>query len=289
MNVGLTGALAVNAYQNLITYIDDSDRTLKIYGWDGKKWVRQAKDYLIGGTGKIRFANMGEFGLAIADSDTDILSFKQFSGASWGQIGTGDEVTGMGSPMLTKLTTTDIALTHTGANKLQAYRWNPLTSSWGTLGNSYSTTWITSPRATSLTSSVIVLLEPFMTSMQAFYFDGTNWSTQGSSIIKNYMGSGSTVTALTSTTVALINNGTRELQTNTFNGSSWSATGSVYNMHASMDYACCCTLNNTDIAVIDNGTDTLYTMRFNGSTWSQVGSSLSITGADDAPYIETIF
>ena len=190
-----------------------------------------------------------------------------------GEIGTGLSISGVGTPALASLNSTDVAFIDAENKELRTYRFNETT--WSLVGTGLSVSSGYTQALASLNSTDVAFIDNENEELRTYRFNGTTWSQVGTglSITDVYFPA---LAALNSTDVAFIDINNKELRTYRFNGTSWSLVGTGLSISA-IGTPSLAALNSTDVAFIDNGNDELRTYRFNGTTWSQKGTGLSIS------------
>ena len=147
---------------------------------------------------------------------------------------------------------------------------------WSQTGSSYSVLTNGAPAAiASLSSTRIAFIDSSNASLRAADFDGSAWSTVGSTL--SITGASPELTALSSSRVAFYDATNHQLRAYDFNGSTWSLTGSGLTI-TSGGQAGLATMTSSRIAFYDNGNNQLRAYDFNGSTWSLTGSGLTLAG-----------
>ena len=181
-----------------------------------------------------------------------------------------------------------------------------------TVGSALSVTNFQSSNVAVLDVNTVVIADDG--NLQAYRFNGSSWSTIGSSIaittgsmtaissnrivyaaggnlttyefsgsawsqVGNSFATGDTFSVVSATgqnRVAFIGTTNNQLRMYSFDGTDWSLEGSGLTL-TTPDWLS--SVNGSDVALLrtDGGLRTLYYYRFNGSTWSQVGTGLTFT------------
>lgn len=149
--------------------------------------------------------------------------------------------------------------------------------SWSQVGNGYTISFPSSRHLelTSLDTSTVVTIEDNNDRMQAYVWDGTDWSTQGSAFSLS-VNSGFGISALNSSTVAVTSG--NALRTYSFNGSTWSQVGNTLTLPAAAvsQGQPMSALDSSNVVILTTDNN-LRAYSWDGTDWSINGNALSVT------------
>jgi len=195
----------------------------------------------------------------------------------WSQLGN-DLIVPTGTPAITALNGTDVAIIDNSTDDLRTYRFNG--TDWAKVGNDLPIPIAASgvPAITALSEIDIAFIDTDNKSLRTYRFDGTDWAQVGNDLPIAMTGFPRlAITALNGTDIAFIDSNNDDLRTYRFDGTDWAQVGNDSSIGPA-GFPSITALNTTDIAFIDNDADDLRTYRFDGTDWAQLGNDLPIAG-----------
>jgi hypothetical protein len=188
-----------------------------------------------------------------------LLKTYRFDGTDWTQIGNGLTITGISTPEIVALSSTQIAFIDSANDSLRAYNFDG--TDWTLTGSGLAIATVGVPALAKLSSTDVAFIDSTNDSLRTYRFNGSTWSQVGNSFALTT--GDCALTALNSTDVAFIDATNDSLRTYRFDGADWLQTGNSFAI-GTVGVPTIAALNSAEIAFIDETNDSLRTYSFGG-------------------------
>jgi hypothetical protein len=178
LNLGSSSSRSAitNLNSSKIAYINEEEKELKTYSWDGTDWSQTGNGLTISdfGYGDITALDGATVAMATIKSGTDELRTYSWDGTDWSQTGNGLSIEMFGGQILATLDSSTIALIEQINEELRTYSWDG--TDWSQEGNGLSVSGCGYPSITQRNSTSIYFLDESNEELRIYHWDGTDWS-----------------------------------------------------------------------------------------------------------------
>lgn len=266
-----------------IAHIDDTNKTLRTYRFDGANWIRVGNALVLttAALANPAMTALSSTRVALIDSTNQKLSCYDWDGTNWSQTGfptvnlpSGTTITS-GAASIAALSSTRVAFIDVTNLTLRAYDYTAATNSWAVLGTGTLLTTPTAANITALNATDIAFIDDTIDALKYYVLNtGTGaWTLSG---IGNVIAANTTptLTALSATRVAYIDATGAALRTVdwTAGTSTWAQVGNALTITTAA-LSAMTALSSTRIAWVSTTRGQLRAYNWGATDWTLTGNS----------------